>query len=109
VSCGLHDVARLEASGVPVAFLVTTAFVTSVDEQLPLLGLAGYRPVWVPHPVAPLSEEALRPIAAGAAAAVEASLTGQPVPPPPAADVGADRAADCGDVACAVDLVERGG
>ncbi len=106
MSCGLHDVARLEAAGVPTAFLVTTAFVESVAEQLPVLGMAGYQPVWVPHPVAARDRAALMPIAVRAAEGVAAVLSGAP-PPDPAAGADGVLDADCGDVACAVDLVER--
>lgn len=109
MSCGLHDVARLEAAGIPTAFLVTTAFVESVAEQLPILGMAGYQPVWVPHPIAALDPASLAPIAARAAEGVAAVLSG--ARPPQLATVtegviGSD--ADCGEVACAVDLVESG-
>ncbi len=63
MSCGLHDVARLEAAGIPTAFLVTTAFVQSVAEQLPILGMSEYEPVWVPHPIAALDRSAVASVA----------------------------------------------
>lgn len=108
MSCGLHDVARLEAAGIPTAFLVTTAFVESVAEQLPILGMTGYQPVWVPHPIAALDRETLVPIGARAAEGVAAVLSGAPPPGAQAVTGSAFVDVDCGDVACAVDLVERG-
>jgi len=122
VSCSLHDVMRLEELGVPTALLVTDAFRRSVAEQAPLLGLGGYDPVWVQHPVAGLRQAAAQARADAVAPAVACVLLGQAVEPalPTVAErtggesLGANGSdgeslgPDCGDVACAVDLAELG-
>ena len=54
MSCGLHDSVRLEERGIPVAMLVTDAFVDSVAEQLAAISCPTFEPVYVPHPVASL-------------------------------------------------------
>jgi hypothetical protein len=102
--------ARLEQLGVPTAFLVTDAFTASVAEQLPLLGMATYLPVWVPHPIAGLAPAAARERADAAADAVRAVLTGSAAPAMPARDEVGRTAPEpgCDDVSCAVDLAERG-
>jgi hypothetical protein len=108
VSCGLHDVARLEERGVPTVFLVTEAFVDAVAEQLPLLGFAGYAPVWVTHPVASLPRAAAEARADEVLDTARAVLLGTPRVRQAAAERH-DLLVDdpgCGDVACAVDLVE---
>jgi len=133
VSCSLHDVMRLEELGVPTALLVTDAFRRSVAEQAPLLGLGGYDPVWVQHPVAGLRQAAAQARADAVAPAVACVLLGhgaEPALPTLAAGTGAESlgagadglgagadglgagteglGADCTDVACAIDLSELG-
>ncbi len=138
MSCSLHDVMRLEELGIPTALLVTDAFRRSVAEQAPLLGLGGYDPVWVQHPVAGLRQAAAQAKADAVAPAVACVLLGhgaEPALPTLAANAdglaanadglaanadglgagaeglgaGAEGlGADCTDVACAIDLSELG-
>ncbi len=67
MSCSLHDAARFEALGLPVAVIATEAFVRPADEQLAALNFRAYRPhlVVIPHPLAGLT----RPLVAARAAA----------------------------------------
>lgn len=130
MSCSLHDVMRLEDLGVPTALLVTDAFRRSVAEQAPLLGLGGYEPVWVQHPVAGLRRPAAQGRADAVAAEVARVLLGlaeQPALPDgtgvlgptalglvavdtPTGEEDDDVVAgpDCTDAACAIDLSELG-
>jgi hypothetical protein len=47
----VHDLVRLEARGVATAGVGTLPFADEALEQAALLGMPGYRMVWVPHPV----------------------------------------------------------
>jgi len=51
VSCSVHDLVRLERLGVATAGVGTEPFADEALEQAALLGMPGYRMVWVPHPV----------------------------------------------------------
>ena len=51
MSCSVHDLVRLERLGVATAGVGTEPFVDEALEQAALLGMPGYRMVWVPHPV----------------------------------------------------------
>jgi hypothetical protein len=71
VSCSVHDLVRLERLGVATAGVGTEPFADEALEQAALLGMPGYRMVWVPHPVQLLTDEQLD---ARADAAMEAIL-----------------------------------
>jgi len=71
VSCSVHDLVRLERLGVATAGVGTEPFADEALEQAALLGMPGYRMVWVPHPVQLLTAEQLD---ARADAAMEAIL-----------------------------------
>jgi hypothetical protein len=59
VSCSVHDLVRLERLGVATAGVGTEPFADEALEQAALLGMPGYRMVWVPHPVQLLTAEQL--------------------------------------------------
>jgi hypothetical protein len=59
VSCSVHDLVRLERLGVATAGVGTEPFADEALEQAALLGMPGYRMVWVPHPVQLLTAEGL--------------------------------------------------
>jgi len=67
----VHDLVRLERLGVATAGVGTEPFADEALEQAALLGMPGYRMVWVPHPVQLLTDEQLD---ARADAAMEAIL-----------------------------------
>ena len=71
MSCSVHDLVRLERLGVATAGVGTEPFADEALEQAALLGMPGYRMVWVPHPVQLLTAEQLD---ARADAAMEAIL-----------------------------------
>jgi hypothetical protein len=71
VSCSVHDLVRLERLGVATAGVGTEPFADEALEQAALLGMPGYRMVWVPHPVQLLTAAQLD---ARADAAMEAIL-----------------------------------
>jgi hypothetical protein len=50
VSCSVHDLVRLERRGVATAGVGTAPFADEALEQAALLGMPGYRMVWVPPP-----------------------------------------------------------
>ena len=51
MSCSVHDLVRLERLGVATAGVGTEPFADEALEQAGLVGMPGYRMVWVPHPV----------------------------------------------------------
>lgn len=75
MSCSVHDVIRLEKSGIPTAAVATDAFTDEAVEQARLLAMPDYRVVWLPHPVAIVDEEGIRRLAREAAATIVARLT----------------------------------
>lgn len=98
MSCSLHDAARFEALGLPVAVIATDAFVRPADEQLAALNFGAYRPhlVFIPHPLASLSRPEVDQKADAALADVLRSLTGAisaTASAPPLADVAAPASA----------------
>jgi hypothetical protein len=68
----VHDLVRLERLGVATAGVGTEPFADEALEQAALLGMPGYRMVWVPHPVQLLTAAELD---ARADAVMEAILT----------------------------------
>jgi hypothetical protein len=74
VSCSVHDLVRLERSGVATAGVGTEPFADEALEQAALLGMPGYRMVWVPHPVQLLTAEELDARADAAMAPILARL-----------------------------------
>ncbi len=74
MSCSVHDLVRLERLGVATAGVGTEPFADEALEQAALLGMPGYRMVWVPHPVQLLSPEELDGRADAAMAGILARL-----------------------------------
>jgi hypothetical protein len=74
VSYSVHDLVRLERLGVATAGVGTEPFADEALEQAALLGMPGYRMVWVPHPVQLLTAEELDARADAAMAPILARL-----------------------------------
>jgi hypothetical protein len=76
VSCSVHDLVRLERLGVATAGVGTEPFADEALDQAALLGMPGYRMVWVAHPVQLLTAEELDARADAAMAPILARLLG---------------------------------
>jgi hypothetical protein len=76
VSCSVHDLVRLERLGVATAGVGTEPFADGALDQAALLGMPGYRMVWVAHPVQLLTAEELDARADAAMAPILARLLG---------------------------------
>ena len=63
MSCSVHDVIRFEKKGIPTVNIGTDAFTDESEEQSRLLGMPDYETVWLPHPVAILTTEAIQALA----------------------------------------------
>ena len=66
---------RLERLGIPTAAVATEPFTDEALEQASVLGMPGYRMVFVPHPVQLLSSAQIHGLADGAFAEIIARLT----------------------------------
>jgi hypothetical protein len=66
----VHDVVRLEARGIPTAAVGTEPFVDEALEQAQVLGMPGYRMVFVAHPIQLLTPEGVRALADDACARI---------------------------------------
>ena len=75
MSCSVHDVIRLEKLGLPTANVGTRAFVDESDAQARALGMPTYRGVWLPHPVAVLTDPEIEALARETVEAVVERLT----------------------------------
>jgi hypothetical protein len=73
----VHDVVRLEKRGLPAVNVGTEVFLDEGLEQARVLGMADYRMVWLPHPVATQSTEEIQALAREHASAIVARLTGR--------------------------------
>jgi hypothetical protein len=80
VSCSVHDAVRLERRGIPTAVVATEPFLDEAIEQARVLGMPGYQPVLVPHPVQLLDDDELHALADMAFGGIDARLTGGPAP-----------------------------
>ena len=63
MSCRVHDVIRLEKLGVPTVNVGTEAFIDESEAQARALGMPAYDGVWLPHPVAVLTDADLEMLA----------------------------------------------
>ena len=63
MSCSVHDVIRLEKMGIPTVNVGTEAFVDESEAQARALGMPAYDGVWLPHPVAVLTDADLEELA----------------------------------------------
>jgi hypothetical protein len=80
VSCGLHDVIRLESLGVPTAMFATSPFRTEAREQARALAMPDYRVVEVAHPIQPLPDGRVAVLADAVLAEAVTRLTTRPAP-----------------------------
>lgn len=74
MSCSVHDMADMEARGIPTVFLASTEFVEAADAQQAALGVELPR-VFVPHPIQDRTDEEIRTLARNAVEAVVGALT----------------------------------
>jgi hypothetical protein len=72
----VHDIADLEARGVPGVFVATVAFTDGAEVQARALG-ADPAAVYVEHPIQDRTDAEMRSIADAAFEAVVAALVGQ--------------------------------
>lgn len=79
-ACSLHDVAALEALGVPAVLIHTDPFQGLVAEFARSLGLAAPATVSVPHPISSRDTAYLKGVAAAAAEQLRVGLVGRPEP-----------------------------
>ena len=63
MSCGLRDVANLEAAGLPTALIHTDAFDQAASRQAAMLGQPAMRRATVPHPVQDKTGDQIRDLA----------------------------------------------
>jgi hypothetical protein len=70
----VHDTVNLEALGVPTVFVASTEFVDAAEAQARALGADPAR-VFVPHPIQDRTDDEVRALADGAAAAVVRAVT----------------------------------
>ncbi len=75
MSCGLRDVANLEASGRPALLVHTDAFSESACRQTEMLGQPAIRRARVPHPVQDKSETEIRTLAKETVDSILSELT----------------------------------
>lgn len=59
----LLDAAALEKAGIPTAAVITKVFVREAAYQADVCGMAGYRPIVVPHPTSHLPEDEINALA----------------------------------------------
>ncbi len=74
MSCGLRDVANLEAGGRPCVLVHTEAFDETAPGQAEMLGQPAMRRVVVPHPVQDKTDDHIRALAHLAFDAVRGAL-----------------------------------
>ncbi len=75
MSCGLRDVANLEASGRPALLVHTDAFSESARRQTEMLGQPAMRRACVPHPVQDKTKTEIRALATETVERILAELT----------------------------------
>ena len=71
----MHDIAGLEALGVPGAFVASTEFRSAAEAQSSSLGFEP-EAVFVPHPIQDRTDEELRKLADDALGSLVRALTG---------------------------------
>lgn len=70
----MHDIADLEARGLPGVFLASTEFVDAARSQSAAIGFEPAR-VFVPHPIQDRTDDEMRALADAAVDEVLAALT----------------------------------
>jgi len=73
----VHDIADLEARGVPGVFVASTEFVDAAETQAVALGFPAAR-VFVAHPIQDRTDDELRALADAAVDELIAALTDPP-------------------------------
>ena len=63
MSCSVHDVIRLEKLGIPTVNVGTKAFIDESEAQARALGMPSYDGIWLPHPVAVMTDAELEELA----------------------------------------------
>jgi hypothetical protein len=79
-ACSLHDAVQFEQLGLPSALIISDVFVGHIARFSETLGMPGYQPIVVPHPVSSKPDEWIRRLAREAADAVETQLVGTAQP-----------------------------
>jgi hypothetical protein len=70
----VHDIADLEARGIPSVFVASTEFVDAADHQAKALGFPAAR-VFVPHPIQDRTDDEMRALADAAFDEIVRSVT----------------------------------
>jgi len=70
----VHDIADLEARGLPGVFVASTEFVEAAAAQAEAIGFDPAR-VFVPHPIQDRTDDEMRALAEGAVDEILAALT----------------------------------
>ena len=76
----MHDIADLEARGLPGVFVASTEFIDAAAVQSRALGV-GSAAVFVPHPIQDRTDDEMRALAEHSVDAVLAALTAEGVSP----------------------------
>jgi len=71
----VHDIADLEARGVPSAFVASAEFVDAAATQAKSLGFDAIARVFVPHPIQDRTDDEMRALADAAFDEVVATVT----------------------------------
>jgi hypothetical protein len=69
----VHDIADLEARGIPGVFVASVEFTTAAEAQSEALGIQPAR-VFVPHPIQDRTDDEMRALADGAVDAIVRAL-----------------------------------
>ena len=70
----MHDIADLEARGLPGVFVASAEFVVAAESQATMLGFPAAR-VFVPHPIQDRTDDEMRVIADKAYDEIVAAIT----------------------------------
>jgi hypothetical protein len=73
----VHDIADLEARGIPAVFVASSEFVVAAESQARALGFDTAR-VFVPHPIQDRTDDEMRALADAAVDEIVAALVVQP-------------------------------
>ena len=71
----MHDIAALEARGVPGVFVASAEFVVAAEAQSASLGFPSVARVFTPHPIQDRTDDEMRLYADQAFAAIVAEIT----------------------------------
>jgi hypothetical protein len=71
----VHDIADLEARGVPAAFVASTEFVEAAAAQAKALGFDSVARVFVPHPIQDRTDDEMRALAESALDEIVSAVT----------------------------------